>query len=642
MTPQFPVVPSPQPLEPMPPDSPSPQPVPPNPMPPQTLVLSPTVPRVEERQGVDDLDRLLSILPPALGQILVTHPQRDRLVEVVLDLGRWPEARFPGKAEYLAETPISQADLQYCVERVGHFGGDNRAGIERTLHRISALRNRKGDIIGLTCRVGRAVFGTIGLIQDLVETGRSILMLGRPGVGKTTALREIARVLADDLLKRVVIIDTSNEIAGDGDIPHPAIGRARRMQVAKPELQHQVMIEAVENHMPEVIIIDEIGTELEALAARTIAERGVQLVGTAHGNQIENLIKNPTLADLIGGIQSVTLGDDEARRRRSQKTVLERKSPPTFEIAVEMLERQRWVIHESVADTVDALLRNHRPSPQVRSVGEDGQVLVTLAPAPGPISGSPGFPIKGVKLTGTTGEANGWRGSGQMKPMPLTERLSRGGGLGEAIDAFPQGEGDRESVPFPQGLEDSPADSLGSTWATDGDPDYGEAVPLHVYPYAISRHHLEQAIQTLQLPVVLTKDIDTADAVLALRSHIKGHAKLRNLARSRQVPIHVIKSNTLPQMARGLRRLLNREENLTSPETIEAMMAATNSHDELEAMEEARLAVEQIVLPKGQPVELLPRPATIRKMQHELVEHYRLKSHSFGDDPNRRLRIYPA
>lgn len=657
------------------------------PTPPNPMVLSAQTGFMEERQVVDDLDRLLGILPPALGNLLVSHPQRDSLIEVVLDLGRRPEARFPGKAEYLAEAVISLEDLQYCVDRVGHFGGDNRAGIERTLHRISALRNRKGDIIGLTCRVGRAVFGTIGLIQDLVETGRSILMLGRPGVGKTTALREIARVLADDLLKRVVIIDTSNEIAGDGDIPHPAIGRARRMQVAHPELQHQVMIEAVENHMPEVIIIDEIGTELEALAARTIAERGVQLVGTAHGNQIDNLIKNPTLADLIGGIQSVTLGDDEARRRRSQKTVLERKSPPTFEIAVEMLERQRWVIHESVADTVDALLRSQRPNPQVRTVGEGGQILV--APAYGGNPGGSnygGTSYGGTNYGGTNygalgsgssspyasagsweggarelsfpGEVRGWRGSGAMKPMPskgssvgsvpaLSPEAHPSGGSGGAKNygvrrsSPPLGNPEPGGADFEQLLDQSLAETPPTAWVT-GDPlGGGGDVPLHVYPYAVSRYHLEQAIYTLQLPIVLTKDIDSADAVLALRSHLKNHSKLRHLARTRQVPIHVIKSNTLPQMVRGLRRLLNREENPQGTETIEAMLAATNNHDELEALEEARLAVEQIVLPKGQPVELLPRSANIRKIQHELVEHYRLKSRSFGEDPNRRLRIYP-
>jgi len=355
----------------------------------------------------DDLQKLLDILPKEIQQVLEQHPYRDKLIEVVMALGRRPEARFPLAVEYLCETPISTEQLNDCIQRVGEFGGDNRAGIAQTLHRISAIRNRTGKIIGLTCRVGRAVKGTIGMIRDLVETGQSILMLGRPGVGKTTALREIARVLADELNKRVVIIDTSNEIAGDGDIPHPAIGRARRMQVARPELQHQVMIEAVENHMPEVIVIDEIGTELEAMAARTIAERGVQLVGTAHGNEIENLIKNPTLSDLVGGIQSVTLGDEEARRRRSQKTVLERKAPPTFEIAVEMLERQRWVVHESVAGTVDTLLRGHKPSSQVRTVNENGSVTITHE--------LPSVPR--------------WRADGQVLPFPQAPEPDRVSGL---------------------------------------------------------------------------------------------------------------------------------------------------------------------------------------------------------------------
>jgi stage III sporulation protein SpoIIIAA len=340
-----------------------------------------------EHRVTDDLEKLMEILPDHLRQAIQAHPDFDTLIEVVMDLGRQPEARFPNKAEYLSETVVSREDLAVTVTKIGEFGGDNRAGIERTLHRISAMRNRRGEVIGLTCRVGRAVYGTIGMIRDLVESGQSILMLGRPGVGKTTALREIARILADDLNKRVVVIDSSNEIAGDGDIPHAAIGRARRMQVSRPELQHQVMIEAVENHMPEVIVIDEIGTELEAQAARTIAERGVQLVGTAHGNHLENLIKNPTLSDLVGGIQSVTLGDEEARRRGSQKSVLERKALPTFDIAVEMLERQRWVVHEAVAQTVDMLLRGRQPSPQVRTVDADGQVIITQeagSPVPTP------------------------------------------------------------------------------------------------------------------------------------------------------------------------------------------------------------------------------------------------------------------
>ena len=587
-------------------------------------------------QITDDLNRLLDIVPDEIRQPLEQHPQRNNLIEIVMDLGRQPEARFPSLAEPLSQTPVSKAHLNYCIERVGHFGGDNRAGIEQTLHRISALRNRSGEIIGLTLRVGRAVFGTIGIIRDLVETGQSILMLGRPGVGKTTALREIARVLADDLEKRVVIIDTSNEIAGDGDIPHPAIGRARRMQVSRPELQHQVMIEAVENHMPQVIVIDEIGTELEALAARTIAERGVQLVGTAHGNRLENLMKNPTLADLIGGIQAVTLGDDEARRRGSQKTVLERKAPPTFEIAVEMLERQRWVIHERVADSIDTLLRGREPHQQIRSVSESGEVIIEReSPAPparfpgmsassGPAAVSPIRPVTPI---------SGWRSAGKMVPMPAQ---------GQNLPASSAPVSDTRY--FEQLLEESlaiePVAQPGRFSQNVG-PN-GEDLPLHVYPYGIARHQLEQVISTLNLPVLLTKDIESADVVLALRSNVRNQSKLRHLAKTRQVPLHTIKAGTIPRVARALRRLLDMDDPGTPEVADLALFARSGSSDELEALEETRLAVEQIVIPKGQPVELLPRSPNVRKMQHELVEHYHLKSHSFGEEPNRRLRIYPA
>jgi stage III sporulation protein SpoIIIAA len=324
----------------------------------------------------DDMEALLAIFPPHIKTPLMQQPDISDLLEVVLDLGRTPEARFPRREMELNGQEIMETDIDYVVARIGSFGDDNRAGIERTLHRISAIRNRRGRIVGLTCRVGRAVFGTIKIIEDLVQSGKSVLLLGRPGVGKTTMLREVARVLADDANKRVIIVDTSNEIAGDGDIPHPAIGHARRMQVSTPNLQHNVMIEAVENHMPEVIVIDEIGTELEAMAARTIAERGVQLVGTAHGNTLENLMMNPTLADLIGGIQSVTLGDEEARRRGTQKSILERKSPPTFDIVVEIQERDRVAIHPDVGDAVDALLRDAAPDTEVRWMDENGEVRI--------------------------------------------------------------------------------------------------------------------------------------------------------------------------------------------------------------------------------------------------------------------------
>jgi len=324
----------------------------------------------------DDLDALLDILPPHIRQPLCQQEDISDLLEVVLDLGRPPEARFPHREIILNPQEASQEDIDYVISRIGSFGDDNRAGIERTLHRISAIRNRKGNIVGLSCRVGRAVFGTIKIIEDLIQSGESILLLGKPGIGKTTMLREAARVLADDLKKRVVIVDTSNEIAGDGDIPHPAIGHARRMQVATPTMQHAVMIEAVENHMPEVIIIDEIGTELEAQAARTIAERGVQLIGTAHGNTLDNLMVNPTLSDLIGGIQAVTLGDEEAKRRRTQKTILERMSPPTFNIIVEIQDRDKVAVHPDVSQAVDAALRGQPSATETRWLDDSGEVVV--------------------------------------------------------------------------------------------------------------------------------------------------------------------------------------------------------------------------------------------------------------------------
>lgn len=322
----------------------------------------------------DDLEALLDILPPHVRQSLCQQKDIGELLEVVLDLGRPPEARFAQREMAINSSEVDEEGIDYVVSRIGSFGDDNRAGIERTLHRISAIRNRKGRIVGLTCRVGRAVFGTIKVIEDLVQSGKSVLLLGRPGVGKTTMLREVARVLADDLNKRVIIVDTSNEIAGDGDIPHPAIGHARRMQVTTPTQQHAVMIEAVENHMPEVIVIDEIGTELEAQAARTIAERGVQLVGTAHGNTLENLMMNPTLADLIGGIQSVTLGDEEAKRRGTRKSILERKSPATFNIVVEIQAWDRVAIHPDVGEAVDGILRGLPTATEVRWRDEKGEV----------------------------------------------------------------------------------------------------------------------------------------------------------------------------------------------------------------------------------------------------------------------------
>src|SRR5574338_460092 len=382
---------------------------------------------VARRETTDDLDALMEALPPEICERLRALADRADLLEVVMDLGRRPEARTTTGEVDLLDREITDADIAHVIEHIGVFGDDNRAGIERTLHRISAIRNRAGKVVGLTCRIGRAVFGTIDIIRDIVEGGQSVLLLGRPGVGKTTMLREVARVLADDLGKRVIVVDTSNEIAGDGDIPHPGIGDARRMQVRTPTEQHAVMIEAVENHMPEVIVIDEIGTELEAAAARTIAERGVQLVGTAHGNTLDNLMLNPTLSDLVGGIQPVTLGDEEARRRGTQKTVLERKAPPTFDVLIEIVERDHVIVHRNVAETVDAILRGHMVPPESRSRDEAGElhaftkydyrISETAAgnPAFAPVEPTGGFG------SFSRGGSNGGRfgsGGGQLRALP--------------------------------------------------------------------------------------------------------------------------------------------------------------------------------------------------------------------------------
>jgi stage III sporulation protein SpoIIIAA len=424
------------------------------------------------RESIDDLDALLSALPPEIVAAVHALPEKEEVIEVVLDLGRRPEARFPDAEVTLLEREITEADIAHVVEHIGSFGDDNRAGIERTLHRISAIRNRTGKIVGLTCRIGRAVYGTIEIIGDYVESGKSILIMGRPGIGKTTMLREAARVLADDLGKRVVVVDTSNEIAGDGDIPHPAIGKARRMQVRTPSLQHEVMIEAVENHMPQVIVIDEIGTELEAQAARTIAERGVQLIGTAHGNNLDNLMLNPTLSDLIGGIQSVTLGDEEARRRRTQKSVLERKAPPTFDVIIEIQDRERVTVHADVAETVDSMLRGDQVAPELRWRDEEGVHRSQARPRP-----SPREQIGAERFAGLVGSGQpwrmepGWRGDSSYRGG--YREAERGGSLRSGYRPGASG-GWRQTRGGPT-REGSPRGSLGGTVADASAPRF--AVP---------------------------------------------------------------------------------------------------------------------------------------------------------------------
>ncbi len=590
----------------------------------------------------DDLDRLLELLPEPVRLALAAPEARDQLLEVVLDLGRIPEARYPGRALALGSAVIERRDLGAVVEQLGPFGGDNRAGIERTLHRISAIRNRTGEIVGLTCRVGRAVYGTVAMVLDLLDTGQSLLLMGRPGVGKTTALREIARVLADDLLRRVVVIDTSNEIAGDGDIPHPAIGRARRMQVARPELQHQVMIEAVENHMPEVIVIDEIGTELEAQAARTIAERGVMLVATAHGNALGNLLKNPTLSDLVGGIESVTLGDEEARRRRSQKTVQERAAEPTFPLAVEMHSRSLWLVHLDVAATVDLLLRGQAAMPQLRQLGADGQVLVQEpAPPPRPpASRAPSFPSPFA----AQGPARPRLVPLAPVPLPDPRRRPGPGGNGAVsparthpIEALEIGV--RE--PSPPSELDPPG-------------------PLRLYGVGVSAHLWQQAVRSRDLAVQRVESLEQAEAVLAVRQQLGLDPQVRRSAHRQGLPILVIKADTLPQIQRGLERLLTRRGGPDQPRGIQASPGSPgplssspgspsgfpsrpdDSPDaSLEALEECRLAVEQVVLAQGRPIELLPRREPIRALQAELVARYRLASAVFGRGDQQRLRVFP-
>jgi stage III sporulation protein SpoIIIAA len=541
---------------------------------------------MESIPPADDLSAFLSILPEHIR----TEVENDTegMIEIVLDLGRKPEARyFDHHRHFLSENAVSQADIDWAVDHVGQFTGDNRAGIERTLHRISCIRNRQGKIIGLTCRVGRAITGTIDIIRDLVESGKSILFLGPPGVGKTTKLREMARVTADEVGKRVIIIDTSNEIAGDGDIPHPAIGSARRMQVSQPQDQHAIMIEAVENHTPEAIVIDEIGTEQEASAARTIAERGVQLIGTAHGNALESMLKNPTLVDLIGGIQTVTLGDDEARRRGTQKTVLERSSQPTFEICVEILDRQTLAIHRNVAESVDSLLRGWKIHPEIRKRDENTGQFAVVRPE-------------------------------EATPIPQGPSSNVGSKRGEPAATMP---------PVSTGPYSEPMDMYSGAQ---------KDTFLKIYPYAVSKGLLERVIKTLNLPAEVVKTIEDADAILALRSYARAGAKIYSLAEAKQIPVYVVKSNNMPQIQKALREALHLDADIYSIGD-----GGADILDETEiALEETRQAI-SAVMNRQEPIELAPRKAYIRRLQHQLVERFNLSSRSIGDEPMRRLRILP-
>ncbi len=530
------------------------------------------------RQITDDLSSLLEILPPEVAQVIEQLNRNDELLEVIFDLGRVPTARFTDGEYTLLDREVVEEDIELIVLQVGDFDADNRAGLERTLHRISAIRNRRGEPIGLTCRVGRAVFGTIDIIKDIIETGKSILFLGKPGVGKTTMLREAARVLAES--KRVVIVDTSNEIGGDGDIPHPAIGKARRMQVPTPNLQHEVMIEAVENHNPEVIVIDEIGRELEAQAARTIAERGVQLIGTAHGITLDNLLLNPTLSDLVGGIESVTLSDEEARRRGTQKTVLERRAPSTFDVLIELQDRNTLIVHHDVMQSVDMLLRGQTVRPEIRRRGANGQITVEEAQEP---------------IT----QGNGHKGRKRSEnhthwtPRAQATKIQR---QPQAGKSEPRIKGDTSSLR-----------------------------QACVYPYGVARNRLIESARRFKLPLQVTDSLDEADVLVTLKNFYRRRPRLVTDAEQRGISIYVLRSNTVTQIENFLLDLFNLE---------------VEEDDELgRAMRETEEGI-QAILNGAASVDLTPQKTSIRRRQHELIRRANLISQSYGYEPDRHIRIY--
>lgn len=532
-----------------------------------------------DAQAKLDLQRLLAVLPQDIQDRITATGRQDELLEVVMDLGRRPAARFVDGEIILRDTEVTKDEIDDVVHNTGDFDDDNRAGLARTLHRISGIRNRRGDVVGLTCRVGRAVYGTIDIILDIVEDGRSILLLGKPGVGKTTMLREMARVLAEK--KRVIIVDTSNEIGGDGDIPHPAVGRARRMQVPRPAHQHETMIEAVENHNPEVIIIDEIGREREAAAARTINERGVQLIGTAHGITLENLLLNPTLSDLVGGIESVTLSDEEARRRGTQKTVLERRAPPTFDVLIEIQDRQRLAIHQDVAAAVDAMLRGRGLGVELRYRDEEGKIHVEREDE------VPSSPV----LTAKDGYTGREKGNG-------SRRKEQGNG---------------RSQRFTQQVD------IGTPTAE------GKTRTRRIFPYGVARNRLSQAAKQLGVHVEIANDIGQADVLFTLKSYYRRRQRVILDAEQRRIPIYVLRANTVNQMQNALAEVFNLE---------------ANPHDPFEvAVAEAEKAIARIHAGEPQ-VDLTPAGSSIRRYQHQMARQANLVSHSYGREPNRHVRIF--
>jgi stage III sporulation protein SpoIIIAA len=544
---------------------------------------------MSQKHITDDLDALLDVLPATVRHAVEKANDSENLLEIILDLGRVPSARFVEREIILRAAEVTRAEIDYVDERTGDFDADNRAGIERTLHRISAIRNRHRAVVGLTLRVGRAVYGTIDIIEDIVNSGKSLLILGRPGVGKTTLLREAARILAET--KRVVIVDTSNEIGGDGDVPHPAVGKARRMQVREPMLQHEVMIEAVENHNPEVIVIDEIGRELEAQAARTIAERGVQLIGTAHGNTLDNLLLNPTLSDLVGGIEAVTLSDEEARRRGTQKTVLERRAPPTFDVLIEIQTRNRFAIHTDIMGSVDALLRGFPLPPEIRTRDEDGQIKIEKA---APAAGSKLDAKETTRVPPRRGRPPLDPTQGRPAPVP---------------DA---------SAPAPRAADASAPITVALAMRA-----------IRIYPYGVARNRLQQAAKRFGVPAIIVRDVDEADALVTLRSYYRDRQATVIDAEARGVPIYVLRANTVAQVEQFMGDLFNLP--------MEGAVAHSSELDNVRDQTQQAIAA---VLNGERWVDLPPGPSLVRRLQHEMARTAELVSHSYGKEPRRHVRIF--
>lgn len=564
-------------------------------------------------QSHEDLRTLLSALPGSIRVAVEEAGREDELLEIVMDLGRLPTARYVDGERILRDTEVTHEEIAQVVNGIGDFDDDNRAGIARTLHRISGIRNRHRQVVGLTCRVGRAVYGTIDIVKDIVIQGHSILILGRPGVGKTTMLREMARILAES--KRVIIVDTSNEIGGDGDIPHPAVGRARRMQVPSPAHQHETMIEAVENHNPEVIVIDEIGREREAEAARTINERGVQLIGTAHGNTLENLLLNPTLSDLVGGIESVTLSDEEARRRGTQKTVLERRAPPTFDVLIEMQDRQRLLVHSDVTTSVDAMLRGEPVHVELRYADDEGAIHTERQ----------ALVVTSAAVTGRRGTTPG-------------SRQGRGGREVRAIgEGAPRTEdGDRAAYLPPARLSGGmasepaagrPTPAASSTFDTSPSSSNGNSGrKIRVYAYGVARNRLYQAAKHLGVKLNIAETLEEADVLVTLKSYYRKRRRLINDAEQHNVSVYVLRANTVSQMERFLIEALGLE------------VAQPSDPFEL-AIAETERAI-SLVQSGQSSMDLRPMGAAIRRYQHEMVRQANLVSHSYGKEPYRHVRVF--